>query len=194
MSDRQEGTEIGTAASRPETPAAVGPLMEAVVERDNRRKALTQVRRNKGAPGVDGMTVTDLAPYLRDHWPAFRSQLLDGTYRPQPVLRVEIPKAGGGVRVLGIPTVLDRFIQQAVLQVLQLEWDPTFADASYGFRPGRSAHQAIARAQAYIAEGYAWVADLDLENSSIESTRTSSSGWWPSGLAIGAFSGSSVAS
>jgi RNA-directed DNA polymerase len=161
----QEGTEVGTAASRPETPAASGPLMEAVVERDNLRKALAQVRRNKGAPGVDGMTVDELAPYRRDHWPAIRTQLLEGTYRPQPVLRVEIPKAGGGdgMRALGIPTVLDRFIQQAVLQVLQPRWDPTFSDASFGFRPGRSAHQAVARAQAYIAEGYACVVDLDLE-------------------------------
>jgi RNA-directed DNA polymerase len=126
---------------------------------------MAQVRRNKGAPGVDGMTVDDLAPYLRDHWPAIRTQLLEGTYRPQPVLRVEIPKAGGGggTRGLGIPTVLDRFIQQAVLQVLQPVWDPTFSDASFGFRPGRSAHQAVARAQAYIAEGHACVVDLDLE-------------------------------
>jgi RNA-directed DNA polymerase len=161
----QEGTEVGTAASRPETPAASGPPMEAVVERDNLRKALAQVRRNKGAPGVDGMTVDELAPYLRDHWPAIRTQMLEGTYRPQPVLRVEIPKAGGGdgMRALGIPTVLDRFIQQAVLQVLQPSWDRTFSDASFGFRPGRSAHQAVARAQAYIAEGYACVVDLDLE-------------------------------
>jgi RNA-directed DNA polymerase len=161
----QEGTEVGTAVSRPETPAASGPPMEAIVARDNLRKALAQVRRNKGAPGVDGMTVDELAPYLRDHWPAIRTQLLDGTYRSQPVLRVEIPKVGGGggMRALGIPTVLDRFVQQAVLQVLQAIWDPTFSDASYGFRPGRSAHQAVARAQAYIAEGYAWVVDLDLE-------------------------------
>ena len=160
----QEGTEVDMAVSRPETPAASGPQMEAVVERDNLRKALAQVRRNKGAPGVDGMTVDELAPYLRDHWPAIRTQLLGGTYRPQPVLRVEIPKAGGGgVRALGIPTVLDRFVQQAVLQVLQPIWDPTFSDASYGFRPGRSAHQAVAQAQAYIAEGYVCVVDLDLE-------------------------------
>jgi RNA-directed DNA polymerase len=165
-----QGTETSTAASRPETPAASGPMMEAVVERDNLRKALAQVRRNKGAPGLDGMTVDDLAPYLRDHWPAIRTQLLDGTYRPQPVKRVEIPKDGGGTRALGIPTVLDRFVQQAVLQVLQPAWDPTFSDASYGFRPGRSAHQAVARAQAYIAEGHACVVDL---NSSTGSTRTS---------------------
>jgi RNA-directed DNA polymerase len=157
------GTEAATASPWPESPAATGPSMEAIVERDNLRKALAQVRRNKGAPGVDGMTVDDLPLYLKDHWPSIRSQLLDGTYRPQPVLRVEIPKAGGGARALGIPTVLDRFIQQAVLQVLQADWDPTFSAASYGFRPGRSAHQAVARAQEYIAAGRAWVVDLDLE-------------------------------
>ena len=137
--------------------------MEAIVERDNLRKALAQVRRNKGAPGIDGMTVEDLPPYLKDHWPAIRAQLLDGTYQPQPVRRVEIPKASGGMRPLGIPTVLDRFIQQAVLQVLQADWDRTFSEASFGFRPGRSAHQAVARAQAYIAAGHGWVVDIDLE-------------------------------
>jgi RNA-directed DNA polymerase len=158
-----EGTEADTAAPRLESPAVLGPLMEAIVERDNLRRALAQVRRNRGAPGVDGMTVDALPLYLKDHWPSIRSQLLDGTYRPQPVLRVEIPKVGGGVRALGIPTVLDRFIQQAVLQVLQAVWDPTFSDASYGFRPGRSAHQAVARAQEHIADGYGWVVDLDLE-------------------------------
>jgi RNA-directed DNA polymerase len=158
-----EGPEVDSAAPGPESPAVLGPLMEAIVERDNLRKALAQVRRNKGAPGVDGMTVDDLPLYLKDHWLSIRSQLLDGTYKPQPVLRVEIPKAGGGMRALGIPTVLDRFIQQAVLQVLQAVWDPTFSDASYGFRPGRSAHQAVARAQEHIADGYGWVVDLDLE-------------------------------
>jgi RNA-directed DNA polymerase len=158
-----EGTEVGAAAPRHESPAVLGPLMEAIVERDNLRKALAQVRRNKGAPGIDGMTVDDLPLYLKDHWLSIRNQLLDGTYRPQPVLRVEIPKAGGGVRALGIPRVLDRFIQQAVLQVLQAAWDPTFSEASYGFRPCRSAHQAVAQAQAHIAEGCGWVVDLDLE-------------------------------
>jgi len=158
-----EGTEADAATLGSESPAVSGPRMAAIVERDNLRKALAQVRRNKGAPGVDGMTVDALPLYLKDHWPSIRSQLLDGTYRPQPVLRVEIPKAGGGTRALGIPTVLDRFIQQAVLQVLQAAWDPTFSDASYGFRPGRSAHQAVARAQEHIADGYGWAVDLDLE-------------------------------
>jgi RNA-directed DNA polymerase len=157
------GTEAVAATPWPESPAALGPSMEAMVERNNLRRALAQVRRNKGAPGVDGMTVDDLPLYLKDHWPSIRNQLLDGSYEPQPVLRVEIPKATGGVRALGIPTVLDRFIQQAALGVLQTDWDQTFSDSSYGFRPGRSAHQAVARAQAYIAEGYGWVVDLDLE-------------------------------
>jgi RNA-directed DNA polymerase len=138
-------------------------MMERIVARDNLKKALAQVRRNKGAPGVDGMTVDNLAAHLRDHWPAIRVQLLNGTYKPQPVRRVDIPKASGGTRGLGIPTVLDRFIQQAVMQVLQEEWDPTFSPSSYGFRPGRSAHQAVAAAQQFIADGCHIVVDLDLE-------------------------------
>ena len=145
-----------------ERPAA-GPSMEAVVERNNLMKALEQVQRNKGAPGVDGMTIGKLAPYLKEHWPTIRAQLLEGSYKPQPVRRVEIPKASGGTRALGIPTVLDRFIQQAVMQVLQADWDPTFSEASFGFRPQRSAHQAVARAQAFIASGHGVVVDLDLE-------------------------------
>lgn len=159
-----EGTEARAARADVERRTAmVGPSMEAVVERDNLKKALVQVRRNKGAPGVDAMSVGELARYLKDHWPTIRAQLLAGSYRPQPVRRVEIPKASGGTRPLGIPTVLDRFIQQAVLQVLQADWDPTFSEASFGFRPGRSAHQAVARAQEYIADGHRWVVDLDLE-------------------------------
>lgn len=158
------GTEARAARADDERQAAwSGPLMEAIVERDNLRKALAQVRRNKGAPGVDGMSVDDLAAHLKDHWPTTRIQLLDGTYRPQPVRRVEIPKASGGTRPLGIPTVLDRFIQQAVLQVLQREWDPTFSEQSFGFRPGRSAHQAVKRAQDYIVAGHRIVVDLDIE-------------------------------
>jgi RNA-directed DNA polymerase len=143
--------------------ALVGPSMEAIVERTNLKKALAQVRRNKGAPGVDGMRVDDLAAYLKEHWPTIRELLLDGTYKPQPVRRVEIPKATGGTRPLGIPTVLDRFIQQAVMQALQADWDPTFSEASFGFRPGRSAHQAVARAQELIASGHDHVVDIDLE-------------------------------
>jgi retron-type reverse transcriptase len=159
-----EGTEACTARAGPNGPAVrVGPSMDRVVERDNLRKALAQVRRNKGAPGLDGMSVEDLAAYLKDHWPEIRDQLLQGTYKPQPVRRIEIPKASGGTRPLGIPTVLDRFIQQAVMQVLQAVWDPTFSASSYGFRPGRSAHQAVHRAQEYIAAGDRLVVDLDLE-------------------------------
>jgi RNA-directed DNA polymerase len=146
-----------------ESRAAVGPTMEAIVERENLKKALAQVQRNKGAPGIDGMSFEDLAPYLKEHWPTVRTQLLDGSYKPQPVRRVEIPKATGGTRPLGIPTVLDRFIQQAVMQVLQAEWDRTFCEHSFGFRPKRSAHQAVARAQEYIACGHNVVVDLDLE-------------------------------
>src|SRR6202790_4412797 len=112
---------------------------------------------------ADGMTVHELPEFLKQHWPTIREQLLSGTYKPQPVRRVEIPKPDGGVRKLGIPTVLDRFIQQAVMQVLQRQWDRTFSDHSYGFRPGRSAHQAVAQAQQYIAAGHGWCVDLDLE-------------------------------
>ena len=156
-------SEANAATASLERPAVAGPSMEAVVERENLKKALAQVKRNKGAPGIDGMTVEDLGPYLKDNWLTIRAQLLEGTYRPQPVRRVEIPKASGGLRPLGIPSVIDRFIQQAVMQVLQADWDGTFSEASFGFRPGRSAHQAVQRAQAYIAAGHAIVVDLDLE-------------------------------
>ena len=137
--------------------------MEEVCERENLKEALRRVKANKGSAGIDRMTVDGIADYLKKHWPAIREQLLSGTYQPKPVRRVEIPKPDGGVRKLGIPTVLDRFIQQAVMQVLQRQWDPTFSDHSYGFRPGRSAHQAVAQAQRYIAEGHSWCVDLDLE-------------------------------
>ena len=157
------GTEPSTANRSPESLASTERLMEEVCERDNLRQALQRVRENKGSPGVDGMTVGRLPGHLKEHWPAIREQLLSGTYRPRPVRRVSIPKPGGGTRNLGIPTVLDRFIQQAVLQVLQQRWDRTFSEHSYGFRPGRSAHQAVARAQTYVHEGYPWVVDLDLE-------------------------------
>jgi RNA-directed DNA polymerase len=138
--------------------------MEEVCERENLKEALRQVKSNKGSAGVDRMTVDQLGDYLKQHWPAIREQLLNATYEPQPVRRVEIPKPdGGGVRKLGIPTVLDRFVQQAVMQVLQKRWNPTFSPYSYGFRPGRSAHQAVAQAQQYVAAGHSWVIDLDLE-------------------------------
>src|SRR5881392_1950861 len=158
-----EGTEARAAKTELESRAAVGPSMEAIVERVNLKKALARVKRNKGASGLDGMTIDELVPYLKEHWPRIRAQLLDGSYKPQPVRRVEIPKASGGKRPLGIPTVLDRFIQQAVMQVLQADWDRTFSAHSYGFRPQRSAHQAVARAQELIASGHDVVVDIDLE-------------------------------
>ena len=159
----QQGTEPSAVKREPESPAREERLMEEVCQRNNLVKAWKQVRGNKGSPGVDGKTIDETLDDLRKYWPVIREQLLRGTYKPQPVRRVEIPKPGGGVRKLGIPTVLDRLIQQAVLQVLQKRWDPTFSQHSFGFRPGRSALQAVAQAQAHIAEGYQWVVDIDLE-------------------------------
>ena len=159
-----EGTEVLVADRGSESPECTEQLMEEVVERENLKRALKRVQSNKGGPGIDKMTVDELPSHLKEHWETIREQLLQGTYRPRPVKRVEIPKAGGGVRKLGIPTVLDRFVQQSVLQVLQRHWDPTFSEHSYGFRPGRSAHQAVAQAQEYVREGYSVVVDLDLEN------------------------------
>ena len=160
----REDIESRSVRNEPERPANTSRIMEEVCERTNLKEALRQVRDNKGSAGVDRMTVDQLGDYLKQHWPAIREQLLNGTYEPKPVRRVEIPKPdGGGVRKLGIPTVLDRFIQQAVMQVLQRRWNPTFSLYSYGFRPRRSAHHAVAQAQQYIAQGYGWVIDLDLE-------------------------------
>ena len=139
-------------------------LLEEALRRENVMAAYRRVVRNGGAPGVDGMTVDGLMPYCREHWPRIREELLSKRYKPQPVRRVEIPKPGGkGKRMLGIPTVLDRMIQQALLQVLQPIFDPTFSDDSYGFRPGRSAHQAVLRAREHTAAGHRWVVDMDLE-------------------------------
>src|SRR5271169_2750328 len=160
----REETEAPPVVNQPESPASTNRLMEEVLERENLKEALRRVKANKGSPGVDGMTVDGIADYLKQHWPAIREQLLNGTYEPQPVRRVEIRKPdGGGMRKLGIPTVLDRVIQQAVMQVLQRRWDRTFSNYSYGFRPERSAHQAVVQAQQYIAEGHGWCVDLDLE-------------------------------
>jgi RNA-directed DNA polymerase len=159
----REETESSSAASGAKHPARTDRLMEEICEPENLKEALRQVKANKGSAGVDRMTVGQLADYLKQHWPAIREQLLSGTYEPKPVRRVEIPKPDGGMRKLGIPTVLDRFIQQAVMQVLQTRWDSTFSNYSYGFRPGRSAHQAVAQAQQYIAQDYGWVVDFDLE-------------------------------
>jgi RNA-directed DNA polymerase len=160
---RREGIESFTAKRRNESPVIPEQVMEEVCERENCLRALKRVKSNKGSPGIDGMTVGELAGYLKQHWPTIREQLLRGTYKPQPVRRVEIAKPDGGMRKLGIPTVLDRFIQQAVMQVLQGRWDRTFSEHSHGFRPQRSAHQAVGKAQQYIAAGNRWVVDLDLE-------------------------------
>ena len=158
-----KGTEVSKAKRSSEDPALPVLLMEEICQRENLRKALQRVKQNKGSPGVDGMTVKKLPGYLKKHWPQIREQLLAGTYSPEPVKRIEIPKPDGGIRKLGIPTVLDRFIQQAIMQVLQKYWDKTFSEHSYGFRPGRSAHQAISRSQQYVEQGYRWVVDIDLE-------------------------------
>ena len=159
----EEGTE-SLAANRPvESPGMGEQVMEAVCEWSNIQQAVRRVKRNHGSAGVDGMTVHHVAAYLRQHWPTLRAHWLAGRYVPSPVKRVEIPKSEGGRRLLGIPTVLDRCIQQAVLQILQGDWDQTFSAHSYGFRPERSAHQAVEQAQRYLADGYYWVVDLDLE-------------------------------
>src|SRR2546426_5466232 len=134
----REETESLSAVHEPESPASTNRLMEEICERENLKQALQQVKANKGSAGVDGMTVGGITDYLKQHWPAIREQLLSGTYEPKPVRRVGIPQTDGGGRKLGIPTVLDRLIQQAVMQVLQKQWDRTFSDSSYGFRPGRS--------------------------------------------------------
>jgi RNA-directed DNA polymerase len=159
--DRQE-VETVTAMAEPESPAFTEHLMEAICDPDNIEAALRAVVRNKGAPGIDGITVKQLPGILKARWSEIEDQLLQGRYQPQPVRRVRIPKPAGGTRNLGIPTVIDRVIQQAVLQRLQQQWDPTFSEHSYGFRPGRSAHQAVAQAQAFVIEGYRFVVDIDL--------------------------------
>ena len=165
------GTSLGTGrerqasaaveeTSRPETTMR----MEEVLRRENLVTAYHRVRANKGAPGVDGMTIDDLKLYLKEHWPRIKEQLIAGTYQPQPVRRVDIPKPSGkGVRSLGIPVVLDRFIQQAILEVLTPIFDPHFSESSYGFRPGRKAHDAVRCARQYVEEGYRYVVDIDLE-------------------------------
>jgi len=161
---RRDGREVETitATAEPESPASTARLMEAICAPDNIEPALRAVVRNKGAPGIDGITVKRLPGVLKARWSEIEDQLLRGRYQPQPVRRVKIPKPAGGTRNLGIPTVIDRVIQQAVLQRLQPLWDPTFSEHSYGFRPGRSAHQAVAQAQAYVVEGYRFVVDIDL--------------------------------
>ena len=157
------GGEAATGTRGEDAPVEGTDLLERVLEAGNLRRARHQVRRNQGAPGVDGLTVDDLGAYLQTPWPTIRAAWGEGTYVPQPVRRTEIPKAGGGTRQLGIPTGLDRFSEQALLQVLQEEWDSTCSESSYGLRPNRSAHPAGGQAQAYIRAGYTWVVDIDLE-------------------------------
>src|ERR1700757_3191147 len=159
--DGQE-VEMVTATVEPESPAPTEDLMEAICDPDNIETALRAVVRNKGAPGVDGITVKQVPGILKARWPETEDQLLRGPNQPEPVRRVKIPKPAGGTRNLGIPTVIDRVIQQAVLQRLQPGGDRTFRKHSYGFRPGRSAHQAVAQAQAYVIDGYRFVVDIDL--------------------------------
>jgi RNA-directed DNA polymerase len=158
---RQREIESLPARHESESPTDTERMMEEICEWGNLKEAIGQVKANKGSPGIDGITVDELPDYRE--WMVIREQLLSGSYKPQPVKRVEIPKPDGGVRKLGVPTVLDRVVQQAVMQVLQKRWDRTFSDSSYGFRPGRSTHQAVAQAQQYMAAGYGWVVDLDLE-------------------------------
>ncbi len=145
-----------------ESPAGDSSLMARIADPNNLRKAFQRVKRNKGAAGIDRMTVDELFPYLQEHGREMRQCLLHGEWRPSPVRRVQIPKPDGGQRQLGIPTALDRMVQQAMQQVLQAEWEPKFSPFSYGFRPNRSAHQAINQAQKYIWDGYNWVVDIDL--------------------------------
>lgn len=154
--------EITAGEAGEDTPVMEHQLLERILSRNNMITALHQVKKNKGSAGIDGMTVDDLKPYLQSAWPQIKEEILDGKYIPNPVKRITIPKPGGGERLLGIPTVVDRLIQQAILQVLQAEWDPTFSESSFGFRPGRSAHQAIKTAQGHIRKGRRWVVDMDL--------------------------------
>lgn len=162
---REQGLGASSAAAPPDTacPEATARLLEAILDRENMMAAYHRVVANRGAAGVDGMTVGDLKPFLLERWPDIKEDLLAGRYRPQPVRRVEIPKPSGGIRTLGIPTVLDRLIQQAMHQVLSPIFDPAFSAASYGFRPGRSAHQAVLASRDHVAAGRRWVVDIDLE-------------------------------
>src|SRR3989304_4986965 len=155
-------SEPFVASSISESPTGEVQLLEEILERENLRRALRQVRRNKGAPGVDGMTVRQLGRHLKKHWPKIKAAIVEGRYKPLPVRRKEIEKPEGGVRLLGIPAVLDRFIQAAVAQVLSEMWEPNFSQSSFGFRPNRSQHEAVRRALEYVRAGYRYVVDIDL--------------------------------
>ena len=159
----EEGTVLPVADPCTESPTSSDRLMESICDPENLDIAMAKVIANGGAPGVDGMRVTQLEKYFERHGDRITGELLSGTYRPRPVQRVEIPKPDGGVRKLGIPTAVDRVIQQAILLVLSPQWDETFSENSFGFRPGRSAHDAVAKVQTFLEEGYAWVVDMDLE-------------------------------
>lgn len=163
LSQSDRGDEIRVRQLNDDAPVTSSTLMEQVVNRFNLFTALHNVQRNKGCAGIDGMTVDDLPSFLKQHWSDIKSQLLDGSYQPQAVKQVLIPKPDGGERKLGIPTVLDRLIQQALLQIIQPEWDRTFSHSSFGFRPYRSAHQAVEQSQRFINDGFKWVVDMDLE-------------------------------
>jgi RNA-directed DNA polymerase len=156
------GAEVGTAYGE-QPKSERDRLMSRVVERDNMQLAYSRVMKNRGAPGIDGMRCEDLKAWLKVNWSQVKKSLLDGTYRPQAVRRVDIPKPQGGVRTLGVPTVVDRLIQQALHQAMQPLFEPTFSQSSYGFRPGRSAKQAVSKATEYIRSGKRWVVDMDLE-------------------------------
>jgi len=168
LEDRGEAPKVGRSVETSRAPAeaegsGASDLLARVLSRPNLQAALKRVKKNKGSPGVDGLTIDELPDWLREYWPSVREELFAGTYRPAPVRRQLIPKHGGGQRELGIPSVLDRLIQQALLQVLQPIFDPGFSPHSYGFRPGRRAHDAVRRAQRFIQEGRRWVVDVDLE-------------------------------
>jgi len=161
---REHGIGVsGVAATRGACCPSVNELMQAVVDRENMTAAYRRVMSNKGAPGVDGMPVEDLKAYLHEHWPRIKQELLEGRYQPQPVLGIEIPRPSGGTRQLGVPTVVDRLIQQALHQKLSPIFDPDFSPSSHGFRPGRSAHGAVLQARDHVASGRRWVVDMDLE-------------------------------
>jgi RNA-directed DNA polymerase len=162
-SRRDRSSEAFIAERLAESPTGEVRLMESICERQNMNRALKRVRENKGAPGIDGMTVDELPGYLIRHWPKIKAQLLTGDYQPIPVRRAELRKPDGGVRLLGIPSVLDRLIQQATAQVFEVLWDRTFSESSHGFRPGRSQRGAIEQARGYIKEGHGWAVHLDLE-------------------------------